>query len=246
MTVVTVTVDSRPGESSLHASLTAIFEGSAVVALERAQMDLGDVRVVTASQTLVIERKTFQDLVSSILDGRWQEQKIRLLAERERREDFRFYYLIETENVPHYTAKTRNFVNQNAYAALINGTTEHDIPVHFVANTADAARHVERAAESLRRFVVQPKRCEGQGGYSKFVKHASKSANKAEEPAQVMLSAVAGVGGKRAHALLSTFGSVGHIVDALREGRDAQLADVKLNDRRLGPAVAGKLRKALL
>jgi ERCC4-type nuclease len=52
------------------------------ITLEIAQLDLGDMEIHYKDQKLLVwERKTFQDLLSSIKDGRYAEQSHRLLHE---------------------------------------------------------------------------------------------------------------------------------------------------------------------
>ena len=44
------------------------------------QLDIGDVHIISDTKSLFIERKTVKDLISSVKDGRYKEQKMRLLA----------------------------------------------------------------------------------------------------------------------------------------------------------------------
>ena len=57
------------------------------------QLDLGDIIFMSGEEVMIIiERKTIQDLRSSIKDGRHREQKIRLLSNFPKH---KIYYLIE-------------------------------------------------------------------------------------------------------------------------------------------------------
>jgi len=77
-------LDSREG--GLHQCVTALVgAGIKGVDVAKKSMDLGDVQILlhhndAVVRTLVFERKTLPDLVSSIHDGRYREQKARLLA----------------------------------------------------------------------------------------------------------------------------------------------------------------------
>ena len=72
---VTLYIDSR--ESKLIQYLTHIN-----VNFIQKQLDIGDILIesIEPQFNIIIERKTYSDLVSSIKDGRYKEQKIRLLA----------------------------------------------------------------------------------------------------------------------------------------------------------------------
>ena len=62
------------------------------------QMDIGDIQIYVNNKLfIVIERKTIKDLVASIKDGRYREQKIRLkaLVDKEENKYTKIIYLIE-------------------------------------------------------------------------------------------------------------------------------------------------------
>lgn len=62
------------------------------------QMDIGDIQIyINDKLFIIIERKTIKDLVSSIKDGRYREQKLRLksLVSKEQNKNVKIIYLIE-------------------------------------------------------------------------------------------------------------------------------------------------------
>ena len=80
MAAAVVRVDTNAGETPLFAALQARLGAEHHVVRER--LDVGDV-VLTAPDggaTLIVERKTWPDLAKSLTDGRYAEQKARLLA----------------------------------------------------------------------------------------------------------------------------------------------------------------------
>jgi len=77
-----IIVDQR--ENDLYESLDAVMcaqPRAGCVDIERDVLPLGDVLIQTneGKDVLIIERKTFPDLLSSIKDGRYEEQSYRLL-----------------------------------------------------------------------------------------------------------------------------------------------------------------------
>ena len=84
--MITVTVDSREG--ALHASILAqqaTGQHHHRIDVTCQPLELGDVKITLSHQDtvlreLVFERKTLPDMLSSIHDGRYREQKARMLA----------------------------------------------------------------------------------------------------------------------------------------------------------------------
>ena len=66
-----ITIDIREHE------LIALCQEKQVT-FTTASLEVGDIKIESADQTLVFERKTMSDLVASIKDGRFKEQKQRL------------------------------------------------------------------------------------------------------------------------------------------------------------------------
>lgn len=108
-------IDCR--EAALWAALNARPDADAL-RLKSASLDLGDMWVVGAAAgaaeasqavpTFVIERKAFADLAASIKDGRYREQKRRMLA--------------------HYPAHTITYVIEGAGSAWLRSGTTHGMP----------------------------------------------------------------------------------------------------------------------
>lgn len=61
------------------------------IAVERKRLDVGDVVLQSDCGTFVLERKTWCDLTASICDGRWSEQKSRMLHDN----TTKYGYIIE-------------------------------------------------------------------------------------------------------------------------------------------------------
>ena len=72
-----VRVDTNAGETALFTALQARLGAEQVV---RERLDVGDVALMSDAGALLVERKTWADLAKSLTDGRYAEQKARLLA----------------------------------------------------------------------------------------------------------------------------------------------------------------------
>lgn len=101
------------------------------------QLDIGDFQIVNVEDDnkpiYVIERKTIQDLVSSLKDGRYSEQKIRacsLLG------NVRFAYIIELNNS--FSWKEENVADKQINSVIINTMIRDRINIFFSNDVNDS------------------------------------------------------------------------------------------------------------
>ena len=64
------------------------------LSIEVKPLDIGDIHIVSNDKTWVIERKTVNDLLASVKDGRYKEQKTRMLAS-----GYDITYIIEGDDI---------------------------------------------------------------------------------------------------------------------------------------------------
>lgn len=108
------------------------YEGKIKIDIQ--QLDIGDVHICNDDKTFVIERKTISDLLSSIKDGRYHEQKSRLLAS-----GFDITYVIEGDDI----ISSSNLKNQNLLSSIYLHTMYRDnIKVIFTKNTDSTATFI--------------------------------------------------------------------------------------------------------
>lgn len=86
-------------------------------------LELGDIHFYDDNYRLIIERKTFQDLQSSIRDSRFREQRSRLLLWRNE-ENQKFLYFIEGED-----KENEFFIEKRTVERLMIG---YQIPILFM------------------------------------------------------------------------------------------------------------------
>lgn len=96
------------------------------------KLDLGDLVIETEHNLLIIERKTCSDLVGSILDGRFREQKKRLLLFKEEcQKNCIVVFLIEQNNYPIKFKK-------HLLSSIINLNFLYDFKVIYSKNISDS------------------------------------------------------------------------------------------------------------
>lgn len=89
-------------------------------------LDIGDFTIINKDYELIIERKCISDLLASVKDGRYREQKVRLMAEQTRKPGMvRFAYLIEGDISNRLSSSDKTII----YGALVSSTFRDSIPI---------------------------------------------------------------------------------------------------------------------
>ena len=100
--------------------------------IQKEQLDLGDIQIKFNDFIYIYERKTVKDLLSSIKDGRYKEQKTRLLSLN--KSEFSINYIIENDSI----TSNKDFTNQKVLTSVyINSIYRDKINVFFTANISD-------------------------------------------------------------------------------------------------------------
>ena len=193
--------------------------------------------VVPNRDGLIVERKTVRDLEASVLDGRYREQKTRLLA-----------YCQETGAQPLYViegnyASTTGRLQVSALMKIVARLQyKYKIPVMHTQNTGETAILVQALyaywQEDATNFCGKDEPLRAVEGV-----HVQKKAN-AAEPYQFAVAAIAqcpGVSVKAAEAIMTEFKTLG----ALMQADVATIAKVQNGTRKIGPVVAGRLKGVL-
>jgi len=132
--IVKIIVDNR--ETKLFSILTDrdldIYKDN--ISIEKEQLDLGDIHIIFNDIIYIYERKTVNDLLSSINDGRYKEQKNRLLAN-----SINNNYIIEGDTI----TSSKNFKNQKKLTSVyLNSIYRDNFNVFFTSNIDDTATFI--------------------------------------------------------------------------------------------------------
>ena len=207
------------------------------IILERLNAD--DVVTIDTSDNkspqLVLERKTLADLAASLLDGRWREQKSRLLT-----------YCAETSARPGYIIEgSLQFPPSRITAAAIRKLIHrlqfrYSISVLMTDDLVDTAGLIETLAEQLDQDPDAFRAPTEAKQYYEGV-HVNKKANK-EDPAnfsRIVLMQCPGISAPMADAIMRDAGP--RLADVM--GRDEKMiAAIKVSEKRkVGPVVAKRL-----
>ena len=180
---------------------------------------------------LVIERKTTADFGASILDGRYREQRTRLLAYCQEKQA-RPLYIIEQG----LKGRTRTLQPQALQKMLNRLMLRYGVAVWLTDSLQDTVTAIKILEAQL---LDDPKVFIAETLSYTDVMHTNKKDNTGDPKvfAIACLQQCPGVSVKAASALIETFGSLKNIMD-----QDVSaLEEVKVGTRRFGPAASKKL-----
>lgn len=200
------------------------------------KLELGDLIIENDVNIVLIERKTYSDLISSILDGRFREQKKRLLLfKNESQKNCVVVFLIEQNNYPSQFKK-------HLHSSLINLNFLYDFKIIYSKNTSDSAdiircliskdfitQNIELKTEKdeLTNLKKYKKNC----GYSNFVK---------------MLTSIDGISLTTSLAIeKSGICNISSLIDILQNDHE-QLEKISINEKKfLSKNIINKLKTGL-
>lgn len=200
------------------------------------QLPVGDAWIKVGEQLkLVIERKTTADFEASFLDGRYREQRTRLLA-----------YCAEQKARALYVLEggldgRRRSLDRPALQKLIHRLLlRYGVAVYFTKSTEDTASTLTILAQQLTEDATV---FEGEQLSYTDVQHVTKKANK-DDPKAFACAALQGCPGVSAKSAAAIW-EVAQTWPRLLEMTEKGLAEIKVGERRLGPAVAKRLHALL-
>ena len=258
MSDVIIKIDTNGGEDGLAQFITA--KATETVTVERERLDVGDIRIeVPSGEIVVIERKTWADLQSSLRDGRYKEQKarqMRSIADADGK--LIMVYAVESSRVNDWksdNSSSRGGVATKHVDAAIAMTSVRDgIPVMRTANTdhtADLALYLAKKLAAGELSGTSHAVLASASGYAGFVKSGKKRANMDNGTTwQTMLATITGVSAKKAKCVVGAYATPAELCTALsaesdEEAREKLLADIKCGDKRLGKALAKRIAGTL-
>jgi len=256
-----VIIDTR--EEDLWKLLEPWLPGSAAAATdgwtaEKRPLEVGDIAFVreitsaeavepTEEELVLLERKTAEDLGASQKDGRYREQRARLLAKRGA--GTAIGYLLEAPAWSPTLSRTwcrGAFSEVNLQTAIIRLQMRYTIPVLQSTGLKETVAWIRRIAASLKtdpavfKTGLAGTATEAAAVYKDAI-HVKKAANMdASLLLTTVLRTIPGVGPTAADAIV---GHVGGSFPAFYALGEAELAAIPLltGKRKLGATVAGKL-----
>jgi ERCC4-type nuclease len=210
-------------------------------------LDVGDIlfKGTEGNHQLVIERKSHADFAASNTDGRYREQRGRLLAVRG--SGIAVLYILEgafshMDERPVGGGRVTEGLLKRLTSRLM---LRYGLPMLFTESIADTASWCGLLLTQLNEdptvFIPDSSAAatSAMTSFTAALTTAKKGSKTAGGTAAAMLSAVPGLGAKRVESLLAT-ASIANLVALTVE----QLAEVSAGGKRLGPKVAETLYAA--
>jgi len=221
-----ISVDTNSAEDGVFTSLQSMNVPS-----ERRRLDVGDITVSNGTRTFVLERKQWSDLAASICDGRFKEQKSRMLS----MENTLYMYVVEG-SLRSWDGSCRGMKHTCMWAALTKTCFRDGIPVVHTLTERDTA--------SLCAYLYTQLSSDGfevpaNGVVSgSATKRKRDNLEKPTDALRAMLCVLPGVSKAKADAIVERWPHV----TLLSSASESDIAHLKCGERNLGPALAKRIR----
>lgn len=248
-TAVRVRVDIR--EDDLIRELEPYKEGEDW-GVETATMDIADIGFFVGNAetpTVILERKTAEDFGASQKDGRFREQRARLLASRG--SGIAIGYIVEAPAWSPTLSRTwcRGALNEvQLQTQIARLQLRYTIPVFHAASIKETVQWIRRIAKAL---VADPTvyssgmaatAAEAAAVYTEAI-HVKKADNNTPERIfHAMLMAIPGLGKAAVEAIAT---ATGHRFSALLALTELEISEISAGKRKIGKAIGAAVYAAL-
>jgi ERCC4-type nuclease len=240
--MIQIILDTR--EHDLIEQLTGL---AGIEDVEVKPLDVGDIEFRISgeeSAALVIERKTADDFGASLRDGRYREQRARLLALKGTGKT-RIGYVIEVEQGVKSWCRGA-FTERDLMRNIGRLQFRYGIPVFVtyegVRGTIKWIKHWKEQLEDDGEVFSSESAMDAAANYTNAIAIKKKSNQSIERVDLAILTAIPGIGAKVAQAVLDNVANIHTLVSKTKE----EIAAIPCGDRRkVGAAAAEKIWSAL-
>ena len=274
MVYIQITLDER--EDALYQQLTSFFSFDQKIKLASKVLPLGDISIdlfdgktdqeeslaPAFTTALLIERKTINDLLSSIKDGRYKEQSYRLIHANPVHRHHILYLIegIPSEHSTKTTAllysslislnmykgfsifrtshiqETAEFIYATAQKILKNATDRKEFPIYYSTGSG---------GESSENVEVSP--TPATSSYAAVIKKEKKENITPDNIGEIMLCQIPGVSNVTAQQIMLKFHSIGRLIESIQTDPTC-MNDICTNGgkRKISQSVITKIKEYLL
>ncbi len=225
------------------------------IKIECKNLELGDI-VFTNNESgnkelIMIERKTVDDLMASIKDGRHREQKIRLL--KKQKDGVHIYYLIEGSLLYHKKKET-------LYSSILNTMMRDNIKVIFSRNIEETITYLIKMSEKLDfcKISKKPQLSDNKSSneqvsnqYLDTIKSCKKDNLTKEICYQAMLKQIPGVSTGCAESISKIYPSFNDLLNKYKELENEDekkhlLSQIMIKKRKIGNKLSEKIYQYII
>lgn len=202
-----ITIDCR--EAKLLDELTKQQKENVLfkeISISTQNLLLGDITIEVPNHKLLFERKTVDDLLASIKDGRYEEQSYRLQTMN----DYKIYYIIE--------GKVRK-EHRTVYSSILSLNYFKGYSVLRTDDTKETASMILYfTLKLMKEKDKQPQTTEEQQTYATFIQKKKNDNITADNFAQIVLCQIPLVSNVSASAILSKYSNdLNTLISAIKE-----------------------------
>lgn len=212
------------------------------------QLDLGDIFIDSPSYKLMIERKTISDFNASLRDGRYRNQKLRLLEWRDT--DITIKRVI-------YILETNGEIKDGAYwGAVVNASLRDNITVIQTDNTKKTAEIIDDIKKKVDDNKFENLKITRSEIYLEGCNNKKGDYSNPETFYLGVLTLIPGISKNMSAEIVQRFPTLILLIDEIKKNMENTelkikkrlqfLSDIKINERRLGDKIAEKICNYLL
>jgi len=210
-----------------------IIKGNDDIEYEEKMLDIGDIQIMNDEDEIeyLIERKTINDLMSSIIDGRYKEQKTRIL---ENIDKSKFIYLIEMTG---YVKKYEKMIN----GFLLNNIFRDNITIIYSFNIQHSINLIITFYNKLKykEFLVDNKMVN-------FIHNQTKKKKILENKFENVLMCIPNVSQETAKVIKLKYDKLINLIDDFKENGEDILSDIIINKRKIGNKMSKNIYNYLI
>ena len=217
-------------------SLIKLLEENNEIFIKK-NLEIGDIQYIENDKLIyIIERKTINDLGASIKDGRYKEQKMRLLSNHSNN----IYYIIEGN------IDDCNTLNRKALlGSIINMSFRDNIKVINSNNIKDTYDIIIQ----IRRKYNEGKFKEVESSTDNYVStiKMNKKENMSKEICNIVqLATIPGVSQKISKIIIEKYETLSNLIEEYKKNDNLLLADISLGKRKIGKVLSIKIYDYLI
>lgn len=203
-------------------------------------LDVADIQFhYNTTPILYIERKTINDLAASLNDGRYHEQKARL------KNRSRVIYLIEgsiDELNPYYS---KVLDNEKFKGCIINTMVRDNIHIYQTKNMDESVQFITDIYKRLPKYIDQLLDPHSAINYANAIDIKKKNNNTPLVIFINQLRQIQGVSSSIAQVIADEYQSMSKLIEQFLIGGSDILADIKVNNRKLGKVLSQRIYENL-
>ena len=204
---------------------------------ETKNLEIGDIQFIVDNEIIyIIERKTYNDLGASIRDGRYKEQKIRLLANNNNN----IFYIIEGDK-----NKCKTLAYTGLLGSIINMLFRDNIKIINSTDINETYKIITQIKEKYNNGKFKKIDCDKSNYVSSIKTNKKENLNK-NLCSIIQLSVIPGVSKKIAEIIINKYESLSNLIEEFKKNDNLLLADIELEKRKLGKVLSKKIYDFLL